>query len=109
MYYCNYLRRDLKYKMDAGFEKVTEALLKELWEMGYTILVSGNRVSVRCTVWFPAYVSDVSNFILGLDQLGCMSFEEPNVLSIEALIQNFEQWEVVGEVFVFNRFSHLQH
>lgn len=82
------------------FEKLTHLQLKILKNKGFNILTSNNALTDEKVIWFPERVEDVCEFLISMDIKGITPFEEPNILVIQDAIDNINNEDLIGEIFI---------
>lgn len=76
------------------FEKLTQDNLRILQSQGYNNLTSNNQFTDDKVIWFPEFVKDVWEYLLRV------SGDEPTMLVINDALQNIEDEDLFGEVFM---------
>mgnify|MGYP000914722690 CR=1 FL=1 len=83
------------------FEKLTKSQLKILKSQGYTLLTSNQNLTDEKVYWFPERMADVMEYLLALDASGkIVPFKEQNLLVIDDAIENINEEDLIGEVFI---------
>jgi len=86
-------------------ERLTIELLLKLKSQGYNIITYNNKVADDNIVWFPETKENIEDYLLGLNNLGKIVYEDPNFLVIDYAIENLSNTELVGEVLVQNHWE----
>lgn len=80
------------------FVKLEKELLQKLRDRGYNVLVSNQPLNDDVLIyWYPERVDDVCEYVVGLDGT---PFNEPNILVIQDALDNIDEGDLVGMVWV---------
>ncbi len=78
------------------FEKLSHEALRELIGRGYNILSSNDELWDKNVVWFPETVADVKDYLMQVAD------EEATLLVIDDALNNLEEEELIGDVFMIS-------
>ncbi|MDF2851679.1 MAG: hypothetical protein K0S31_2364 [Sphingobacterium multivorum] len=93
------------------FEKVTHSVLRRLQAQGYNVLIApSDSEDDENVTWKAIAVPNVMDWLVALDCEGWTNipFQEPHILLIEEALQNIENEELFGSVFIENNMKTLQ-
>lgn len=82
------------------FEKLTRETLIKLKSEGYNLLVYNKKVSTLCVTWFPQSIENIYDHLINLSYEGDVVFEKPNIIIIDYMIENAEENDLYGYVFI---------